>query len=326
MFTRGKELFRGLQAVKGILFMDFKTFSDIHFIVKTQEVINIPSNQDFSYSFLLDVEFPQAVDSTFSFIFSKSNNGLFSVTIPLSKNVSVKEAWLNKLYLILSHSEYKKYNNKLIIGFFSKNDSGYPQHVFFQQLGLELAKQNFDVLFINFNQLGINNTTSLFFYFNDLQLTDEVFYDWYLNKLNNSTSVLNLFYRYSNIESVESIITQREITERKMMNEVPSLYKLIQKNIIFSTREQQLKLIIQSLKVELSSKTAYLDFLLSRNTDELFNNGIDLIPSMKIKKFYYQEYEILPLWYKRIGHIIKVIMGKRTFRSLFNDNVKKYKD
>lgn len=46
----------------------------------------------------------------------------------------------------------------------------------------------------------------------------------------------------------------------------------------------------------------------------------------RIKKYYRQEYEILPGWYKRFGHIIKVLMGKRSFRSLFNDNVKKYKD
>jgi hypothetical protein len=43
-------------------------------------------------------------------------------------------------------------------------------------------------------------------------------------------------------------------------------------------------------------------------------------------KWYYYEYEILPLWYKRFGHILKVIIGKRTCRSLFNDSVKKYKE
>jgi hypothetical protein len=45
-----------------------------------------------------------------------------------------------------------------------------------------------------------------------------------------------------------------------------------------------------------------------------------------ILKFYKNEYEILPLWYKRLGHIIKVIQGKRSFRSLFDKRVKKYKD
>jgi hypothetical protein len=41
-------------------------------------------------------------------------------------------------------------------------------------------------------------------------------------------------------------------------------------------------------------------------------------------KWYHNEYEILPLWYKRFGHVLKVVLGKRTFRSLFNDHVKKY--
>ncbi|HWB90206.1 MAG TPA: hypothetical protein VG605_00075 [Puia sp.] len=45
-----------------------------------------------------------------------------------------------------------------------------------------------------------------------------------------------------------------------------------------------------------------------------------------ILRFYKNEYEILPLWYKRFGHIIKVLQGKRSFRSLYDKKVKKYKD
>ena len=41
---------------------------------------------------------------------------------------------------------------------------------------------------------------------------------------------------------------------------------------------------------------------------------------------YNSENEILPGWYKRFGHILKVLTGKRTFRSLFRDDVKKHKD
>ena len=43
-------------------------------------------------------------------------------------------------------------------------------------------------------------------------------------------------------------------------------------------------------------------------------------------EWYHNEYEILPTWYKRVGHVIKVLMGKRTFRSLFSDKVKKHND
>jgi len=43
-------------------------------------------------------------------------------------------------------------------------------------------------------------------------------------------------------------------------------------------------------------------------------------------EWYHHEYEVLPTWYKRLGHIIKVLTGRRTFRSLFSDKVKKYKE
>ncbi|MES1220823.1 MAG: hypothetical protein ABUT20_35310 [Bacteroidota bacterium] len=35
-----------------------------------------------------------------------------------------------------------------------------------------------------------------------------------------------------------------------------------------------------------------------------------------IIEWYTNEYEILPRWYKRLGHLIKAIMGKRSFKSL----------
>ena len=64
----------------------------------------------------------------------------------------------------------------------------------------------------------------------------------------------------------------------------------------------------------------------------LYQNFLTLSKDVQEKEYYdiidwyNHEYEILPLWYKQLGHIIKVIMGKRSFRSLFSDNVKKYKD
>jgi len=36
-----------------------------------------------------------------------------------------------------------------------------------------------------------------------------------------------------------------------------------------------------------------------------------------ISEWYKKEYEVLPMWYKRFGHLIKVFKGERTFKSLF---------
>ena len=37
----------------------------------------------------------------------------------------------------------------------------------------------------------------------------------------------------------------------------------------------------------------------------------------EIQAWYTNEYEVLPLWYKKFGHIIKAFKGERTFKSLF---------
>lgn len=45
-----------------------------------------------------------------------------------------------------------------------------------------------------------------------------------------------------------------------------------------------------------------------------------------ILRWYRNEYEILPLWWKRAGQALKVLLGKRSFRSLYDKTAKKYKD
>jgi hypothetical protein len=64
--------------------------------------------------------------------------------------------------------------------------------------------------------------------------------------------------------------------------------------------------------------SVYNDFLpLSKKVQQKeYNDVID---------WYHKEYEVLPVWYKRLGHIIKVLMGKREFRSLFGDKLKRNK-
>jgi len=37
-------------------------------------------------------------------------------------------------------------------------------------------------------------------------------------------------------------------------------------------------------------------------------------------EYYHKEYEVLPIWYKRFGHIIKVLTGHRKFKSLISND------
>ncbi|HEY0434266.1 MAG TPA: hypothetical protein VGC95_10365 [Chitinophagaceae bacterium] len=63
-----------------------------------------------------------------------------------------------------------------------------------------------------------------------------------------------------------------------------------------------------------------------KERDHEYYLAVQMEERSKGMEWYHREYEVLPLWYKRFGHIIKVITGKRTFRSLFRDDDKKYKD
>lgn len=44
----------------------------------------------------------------------------------------------------------------------------------------------------------------------------------------------------------------------------------------------------------------------------------------EIAKWYFNQYEVLPMWYKRGGHLVKVLYARRSFKSLFNDKAKGY--
>ncbi|HEY2720893.1 MAG TPA: hypothetical protein VGI82_04170 [Chitinophagaceae bacterium] len=83
--------------------------------------------------------------------------------------------------------------------------------------------------------------------------------------------------------------------------------------------------------ISLNEDNKYERHLMNQRAD-LYLSFLTISKNIREKEYfelldwYNHEYEILPTWYKRIGHVIKVIMGKRTFRSLFNDNVKKRKD
>jgi hypothetical protein len=87
----------------------------------------------------------------------------------------------------------------------------------------------------------------------------------------------------------------------------------------FASIAYQQQALIDEYKGELDIK---------RSTEKDIQNYLSLQKKQTADnvEWYHNEYEILPTWYKRIGHVIKVMMGKRTFRSLFSDKIKKYND
>jgi hypothetical protein len=120
----------------------------------------------------------------------------------------------------------------------------------------------------------------------------------------------NQFYaaKYIGIRTSEitQAIQELKKAEDRLLQEQPIQFKMLK-------RFSELSLSSTLLSEQLDLAKSDLDLLRSQDR------------ALEINNFYKNEYEILPLWYKRFGHMLKVITGKRTLRSLYDNNAKKYK-
>jgi hypothetical protein len=123
----------------------------------------------------------------------------------------------------------------------------------------------------------------------------------------------DLFFYMPPGEMPGGVLPALQQAESDLAQRFPQLYSLIRVNSKLDRELQYLCIKYQSTEAELRYQKQYLGILRSDH------------PTREIQDYYTREYEILPLWYKRFGHILKVLTGKRTFRSLFRDDVKKYK-
>ena len=141
----------------------------------------------------------------------------------------------------------------------------------------------------------------------------------YINSIKDVTSAYSFFFLFLDVPQklpeVLGIINQ---TEGIIEKDLPQAYYLLQENMAARDKEQELLFKIGLYQEQIDSQNNY--HLYYNSPDSRYKRQLSELIS-----FYKNEYEILPEWYKRLGHIIEVLMGKRTFRSLFNDNVKKYK-
>ncbi|HWK02901.1 MAG TPA: hypothetical protein VNS58_04690 [Puia sp.] len=127
-------------------------------------------------------------------------------------------------------------------------------------------------------------------------------------------SYATIFFYPASGEILRSAFLSLQEAEMQYRREVPQLYSLIQTNRRLEKELHSLNRRYASTYTELNHQKQYLEILRSDHATK------------ELQDYYNNEYEILPLWYKRFGHILKVLTGKRTFQSLFRDGVKKYKN
>jgi len=80
------------------------------------------------------------------------------------------------------------------------------------------------------------------------------------------------------------------------------LHELFQQYRLLTAKREKLINEKRQLEIDLTNQKRYLAVLRKEKEME------------KIIEFYHGEYEVLPLWYKRLGHVIKFITGKRKLR------------
>jgi len=124
----------------------------------------------------------------------------------------------------------------------------------------------------------------------------------------------DLFFYSSSPETLQTALTMLRQIDNKFVQDFPALAGLIQANQHLEGQIRSLQKQLDSIRTELAHQKQYVEVLRSSHATK------------ELQDYYTNEYEILPLWFKRLGHLVKVLTGKRTFRSLFRDDVKKYKD
>ena len=251
-------------------------------------------------------------------IISIENKCIYSLpSSMLSDNVSLGK-YLPPLYLLLSCSAWLKAKEKIMPVISDDRNSSGPIDTtvlttFFYDQGIEKiafpffeadannSRQTADACTYIFCSTGFEKNLTTIFSINDPQNNADIF-----------TPTIISF--------------EEKMTGMKKFGELTGKIILFQKNQMEPAVWRALLECYEEsrfLKVELGlwEKRAllYHDFLtLSKSVQE--REYFDVL------NWYHAEYESLPLWYKRVGHIIKVLKGKRTFRSLFSDNVKKHKN
>ena len=124
----------------------------------------------------------------------------------------------------------------------------------------------------------------------------------------------SVFIILSNYEQV--ILVERYFNEEENLfqQQSPDLYNLKRANNELRERAEELDKLAKSLENENKALASHNSILRSGSQAKV------------LQRYYTHEYEVLPKWYKRFGHLIKVITGKRTFGSLFDKSQKKYRE
>jgi hypothetical protein len=276
---------------------------DIYYIIKPdilQQTIIVGTDSVIA----LEVDVADKDDSTHHFQLAEKYiaDNPFCMLIHLNKTLTSEQA--TNLIAFLFFSNYNKPDGSPQIIAGGENIALIKSGI--EQLQLTAKAQGFSNLHIT-----LASALPTVYSSKDQSIIQETYKGW----LQSTTlTPAPLYISVNQPADINLIREALEAEEAKFSQQNPGPYTLKMQNRALNKQLQHLELLCQAAQQEISNQVSHNQILRSSSQATALQN------------YYNNEYEVLPLWFKRLGHVVKALMGKRSFKSLYSDKVKKYKD
>lgn len=238
------------------------------------------------------------------YLYNQSND----IVISINKNITSQfnnegnhNAFFEQLCRYFYHTSYKKIQNAPLLYCFDD----LPDILYKKALGY-FTKHGFENLhLISFD---IAKVISSHAHLDLSKLNDVVVQLTLKNIANNKLKKIDLFLKFNTHHEIATTLLKLKKSEVDLL-EINETYQLLVRVFNMDEKNSNLKFYLKKADAENNNSKIYLSHQ-QKSAREILD-------------WYVKEYEALPLWYKRFGHIIKVIIGKRSLKTLFYNNVKK---
>ncbi len=259
----------------------------------------LPAGDDLYYSIRIDPAAKEALDKGYR-QFAQSN-------IPLALTLEIREGLseeaIRSITAFLFLPQYQQLEGRRVINLAGENAGLLSETAKILSTGLE--RQGFRKLLIQPISSEFRTVEELASHYRQLLQAGA--------PGQGEADPILFFHVPSDVAPASAEAALKEV-EKEFRQHSPAMYTLLVRQKTFRQNLYRLKQELDYTAMELNNQRQYVEVLRSDHA------------ARELQDYYTREYEVLPLWYKRVGHIVKVLTGKRTFRSLFRDDVKKYKD
>ncbi|GGK78188.1 hypothetical protein ACD591_09265 [Rufibacter glacialis] len=251
-------------------------------------------SQDLYVSFLIDQYNLDKIKELYKIISESQLDVKFSLTLKIGSESLLKHSPFD-IAAFFFLSKYKLASGNPVVNILSINDKEYD--VTFSFLDKLSKEQGFGRVICNrltlYNYIDFTDIRNL-----GSEKFDEIQKiisgrDW----LNESNFFLGA--QLYTLKDLPEFIHEVERQEDNIVKSNPQLFKLFVLKVNLQKEVENLQSQVQYLTECLCNEKTYNKFLKENHQGKL------------LQEYYDHEYEILPTWFKRVGHVIKYITGKR---------------